>query len=444
MRYKKDLRILTKRFLFLGSLGVIFVLVFFSFSFTHLALASQTIGTIDGAYKYAWGENIGWINFACDGCNVSVTDSSVSGNAWSTQYGWINLNPTNSGVTNNNEGALSGFAWSSNLGWIDFNGVTIDSNGEFLGYATVKSDNSQINFNCVNGNSCGSADFKVKTDWRKSSLRDRDSSSGSRPRPPTIPPVTAPTILPPITPPILPPVITPLAPTPVLNSLSWLDRIFNFFNPKKEPEKAIVEIPKITPLSFSVLWNLLPVKAIRQFVFAPLPYEVRILAIKFPELDNTLKSVGIKRLTDLSKLSGVTLNLPGLTELTNTLKNVGAKRLANINKLNNVTLNTPGLLNTINQKIPANIGISSAGMKVVHTHDTTGTIHVETPYPTQLHLRDFFTIWNKMFNSTCIFENCKDESHELLMFVDGEENTEFENLPLQDKQQIKIGYIEKE
>ena len=96
------------------------------------------------------------------------------------------------------------------------------------------------------------------------------------------------------------------------------------------------------------------------------------------------------------------------------------------------------------QTIPANIGISSAGMKVVHTHDTTGTIHVETPYPTQLHLRDFFTIWNKMFNSTCIFENCKDESHELLMFVDGEENTEFENLPLQDKQQIKIGYIEKE
>jgi hypothetical protein len=108
----------------------------------------------------------------------------------------------------------------------------------------------------------------------------------------------------------------------------------------------------------------LPVEAIRQFVFAPLPYEVRILASKFPELDRTLKSVGIERMTDISRLSGVTLNLPGLTELTNTLKNVGAGRLADINKLNGVTLNLPGL-SDINQKTITNPGIGTGKIALI-------------------------------------------------------------------------------
>src|SRR3990167_8311667 len=117
------------KLVFLRSFAVFSVLFFLTFSFTHFALASETNGTIDGTYKYAWGENIGWLNFGCDNCNVRVTDTELSGFAWSKQYGWINLNPTSSGVKNNAEGALSGFAWSPNLGWIDFSQVVIDSFG---------------------------------------------------------------------------------------------------------------------------------------------------------------------------------------------------------------------------------------------------------------------------------------------------------------------------
>src|SRR3989338_4117442 len=145
---------------------------------TTAVLASETNGTIDSTYKYAFGENIGWLNFGCDNCNVYVTDTELSGFAWSKQYGWINLNPTSSGVKNNAEGALSGFAWSPNLGWIDFSQVVIDSFGEFIGHATIESDNSSINFNCSNGNSCSQADFKVKTDWRQA--RTRTPTSGGR------------------------------------------------------------------------------------------------------------------------------------------------------------------------------------------------------------------------------------------------------------------------
>src|SRR5574343_1109757 len=154
-----------------------FLLPFFSFSdYVH---ASDNNGTIDTTFKYAWGENIGWLNFGCDGCNVSVTDSGLSGYAWSKQYGWINLSPNisgNTGVLNTNTGVLSGYAWGSNVGWINFSGVTISSTGEFTGYATVKSDNSRINFNCnAEVNSCATAEFKVATDWRPAANRAGNS-----------------------------------------------------------------------------------------------------------------------------------------------------------------------------------------------------------------------------------------------------------------------------
>lgn len=159
-------------------LTVIFVLPTFVF-------ASETNGTIDITHKYAWSENIGWINFGCAECNVHIIDSGITGHAWSENYGWIILNPSTSGVLNNNEGTLSGQAWGENTGWINFLGVTIDSSGYFSGYASGDIT-GQISFNCSNTSSCGSSDFKVRTDWRPASSRssseeNNTNSSGSVP-----------------------------------------------------------------------------------------------------------------------------------------------------------------------------------------------------------------------------------------------------------------------
>lgn len=319
--------------------------ILFSVSFcVSTTLASETNGTIDDTYKYAWGENIGWINFDCDGCNAQITDTEITGNIWSKTYGWINLNPTTSGVKNTPEGILSGFAWGKNLGWIDFTGVTINATGEFLGYATVKSDNSQINFNCINADSCGLADFKVKTDWRRASARSTGGgSSGSRPREEeALPPPITPPVIPPITPPATPPIsiIDNIGDTIV----SVYDYFLSFLQPKITPVKNLVYIPKIALPSFGTYWNLLPVEAIREFVFAPLPYEIRILASKFPELDKTLKNVGINRFSDMDKLTGVSLNIPGLANiLDKTIKNVGLEQLPDIENLSGVALDIPGL-----------------------------------------------------------------------------------------------------
>ena len=147
------------------------VFVLFNFSF---ALASITDGTIYDTYKYAWGENIGWINFApTDAGNsyigLHITDSEVTGYAWSSELGWINFEPTYSGVTNNCSGQLGGYAWSSALGWISMDGVTINSSGKFTGMAGVEgSAAGRINFSC---DQCD-----VRTDWLVCSARPAEGA----------------------------------------------------------------------------------------------------------------------------------------------------------------------------------------------------------------------------------------------------------------------------
>jgi len=127
------------------------------FCFANFALAAE--GTIDPDYKYAWGENMGWLNFAATNGDVVVSDTALTGYVWSENYGWINLAPTNGGVDNNCSGILSGYAWSEGLGWIDFTGVTINSVGEFTGMAGNAEDPAgRINFDCLN--------CDVRTDWR--------------------------------------------------------------------------------------------------------------------------------------------------------------------------------------------------------------------------------------------------------------------------------------
>ena len=106
-------------------------------------------------------------------------------------------------------------------------------------------------------------------------------------------------------------------------------------------------------------------------------------------------------------------------------------------------------INGEQQNIPTNTGISDAGMRVIHTHDASGTLHVEPPYPVPLYLKDFFYIWgdttgeDKVFNETCIFDYCSNETHELNFFVNGQSNDEYGELKLEDRDSIRIVYEER-
>jgi hypothetical protein len=129
------------------------------------SFASEIDGTISTNPSYAFGENLGWINFGCDTCDVHVTDTELTGFVWSKQYGWINLSPDNGGVTNNCLGELGGRAWSKSLGWLDFSGAEINASGTFDGVAGTPSTlGGRINFGCTG--------CEISTDWRQCSLRE--------------------------------------------------------------------------------------------------------------------------------------------------------------------------------------------------------------------------------------------------------------------------------
>lgn len=59
--------------------------------------------------------------------------------------------------------------------------------------------------------------------------------------------------------------------------------------------------------------------------------------------------------------------------------------------------------NVVGQLIPANVGLSANCNRPIHTHDTSGTLHVETDVNRNYTLQDFFLIWGKSLNTSGIF-----------------------------------------
>ncbi len=147
---------------------------------------AENIDPLDSGQHYAWGENIGWLNFEPQGDGgpgVQVHDEYLEGYIWGENIGWISLNCLNNdicsevdfGVLNNGEGILSGFAWTENSGWISFScentqacdtarwGVTIDTDtGRFEGYAWGE------NVGWISFSDTTDIGYSVITSWRPS------------------------------------------------------------------------------------------------------------------------------------------------------------------------------------------------------------------------------------------------------------------------------------
>lgn len=117
----------------------------------------------------------------------------------------------------------------------------------------------------------------------------------------------------------------------------------------------------------------------------------------------------------------------------------------------------PHLTIIINGKqiaIPSDIGykigrivdtdLSGMEMSPTHTHEGDGTIHIENINPAQkpetLTLGYFFYVWDKPFNSTCLFEFCTNNGT-LKMYVNEAENDEYEDYIMHDGDDIVIEYI---
>jgi len=324
---------------------VFFSIIFGVFCFgLNMTFASSTDGTIDSTYKYAWGENTGWIDFSTSNGDVHVTDSVLSGYALSETVGWINLDD----VANDGEGNLSGYAWSENSGFIKFNptngGVVINSSGEFTGSA-LGENTGWIIFD---------GDYTVKTDWRPrstrpacnnatdddgdgktdypadpgcSSLTDTDEtdprseSSGSRGN--VIPNLTA---------------------NVADESVSFFESLVPDFLKKKPEITSTVKPSQEESLSLANSWDYLDDSLVKNFILAPLPSELAVFIKKYPDLGKIFTKLGVSTVADLDKLKGAVVSLPPITNLKDIPREVlvAKGRMGKIDITSYITLDDAG------------------------------------------------------------------------------------------------------
>ena len=86
--------------------------------------------------------------------------------------------------------------------------------------------------------------------------------------------------------------------------------------------------------------------------------------------------------------------------------------------------------------VPANMGIDADGgfISDLHTHDTSGIMHVESPTQRDFTLGQFFAVWGLPLSARCIGSRCEeegtgacvgaacdDDSEQLRVFVNGNE-----------------------
>ncbi|XKT74209.1 MAG: hypothetical protein ACJKTH_02555 [Patescibacteria group bacterium UBA2163] len=86
------------------------------------------------------------------------------------------------------------------------------------------------------------------------------------------------------------------------------------------------------------------------------------------------------------------------------------------------------------ETIPANIGITRNCMAEVHTHDSSGTLHIETADASrlsELSFSHFFDMWEQPIER---------EGYQLTIKVDGVEVDSVDNVPLRDQAKIELIY----
>jgi hypothetical protein len=91
--------------------------------------------------------------------------------------------------------------------------------------------------------------------------------------------------------------------------------------------------------------------------------------------------------------------------------------------------------------VPADIGRLSNAFAALHTHDATGTIHVEAASPYQFTLGQFFDVWGVRFTSTCIGGYCASGDDQLRVYENGQPVAgDPRNTPLSDQAVIVVAF----
>lgn len=101
------------------------------------------------------------------------------------------------------------------------------------------------------------------------------------------------------------------------------------------------------------------------------------------------------------------------------------------------------VINGVESPVPVNIGIKPGCMNAIHTHGSDGVIHIESPVKKDFTLGDFFAVWHQDFSEGKILDAVVTDETEIVVTVDGDIITTYENTILKDKDKIVISYQEK-
>ena len=79
-------------------------------------------------------------------------------------------------------------------------------------------------------------------------------------------------------------------------------------------------------------------------------------------------------------------------------------------------------------------------MRPIHTHDATGTLHVEWSAPRDFILGDFFKVWGEPFSREQLLGHQAGTTHAVTLTVNGVPSLDYEKLLLRDNDRIVIEY----
>jgi hypothetical protein len=110
---------------------------------------------------------------------------------------------------------------------------------------------------------------------------------------------------------------------------------------------------------------------------------------------------------------------PGLTNLPDRLKPLGLSALGAEGEVVHIHQHLDIYVNGKHETVPAGIGIyDDQFLTQLHTHDSTGIMHVESPTKRTFSLGQFFGVWGVRLDTRCIGGYCKPTT-KWTMYVNG-------------------------
>src|ERR1051326_4686973 len=101
-----------------------------------------------------------------------------------------------------------------------------------------------------------------------------------------------------------------------------------------------------------------------------------------------------------AKTDGDFSSIPQEDQLRANMKSAGLDELSSEGTALHIHQHLDLVINAKNIPVPAEIGIGGNFISPLHTHDTTGVIHVESPVIKDFKLGQFFTEWGLQFTDS--------------------------------------------